>query len=62
VVPCIAAGRSRTQNFPLAHDGRRTRECFKYVIPAESFRHWFNNLGTEEAALIRKAQAETIDA
>ena len=60
VVPCVMAGRSRTQNFPLARDGKRTRECFKYVIPAESFRRWFNNLNKEEMELIRKAQAETI--
>ena len=61
VVPCIVAGRSRTQNFPLARDGKRTRECFKYVIPAESFRRWFNNLGAEDAALIRRTQIETTD-
>jgi hypothetical protein len=61
VVPCVVAGCSRIQNFPPARDGKRTGECFKYVIPAESFRNWFNNLGTQETALIRKAQAETID-
>ena len=60
VVPCVMAGRSRTQNFPLARDGKRTRECFKYVIPAESFRRWFNNLNKEEMELIRQAQTETI--
>jgi hypothetical protein len=44
-VPCIPIGDSQTQKWPFAHDGKRRRACFRFMIPRVAFMRWYENIG-----------------
>jgi excisionase family DNA binding protein len=45
VLPCIRVGDSQVQRWPNAHNGKRKRACFKYLIPRQAFIKAWENLG-----------------
>lgn len=44
-VPCLPMGESQIQNWPRAHDQKRRRACFRYVIPRVAFIRWWESIG-----------------
>jgi hypothetical protein len=50
IVPCIALGESQTQEWPSAHDGKRRRTCYRFLIPSVAFMKAWENLGTDKTA------------
>ena len=44
-VPCLPMGESQIQNWPRAHDKKRRRACFRYVIPRVAFIRWWESIG-----------------
>jgi hypothetical protein len=47
-IPCLRIGESQEQRWPRAHDGKRNRACFRYIIPAKAFMTWWETLGKPE--------------
>jgi hypothetical protein len=56
-VPCLPMGKSQIQNWPIAHDKKRRRACFRYVIPKAAFIRWFENIGKPERISTDKSAA-----
>jgi hypothetical protein len=52
-VPRLPTGEPQEQIFPNAHDGKRKRACFRYVIPRAAFIRWWESIGA--ASLNRAA-------
>jgi hypothetical protein len=51
IVPSIPMGTAQIQQLPAAHDGKRRRACFKYVIPRKAFIRWFEGIGKREPSV-----------
>jgi hypothetical protein len=52
-VPCLPMGESQDQKWPKAHDGKRRRTCFRFLIPRVAFIKWWESIGkpdTKETA------------
>jgi len=45
VTPCVPMGDAQEQAFPKAHNGKRKRACFRYVIPRIAFIKWWESIG-----------------
>jgi hypothetical protein len=45
VIPSIPMGDAQTHEWPAAHSGKRTRSCYRFIIPRVAFIRWFENIG-----------------
>jgi hypothetical protein len=48
-VPCISLGERQEQQWPKAHDGKRRRACFRYMIPRVAFIKYWENISRPES-------------
>jgi hypothetical protein len=46
VVPSIQMGERQTQQLPSAHDGKRRRTCYRFLIPRVAFMTAWERLGS----------------
>jgi hypothetical protein len=52
LVPCIPIGESQTQKWPKGKTGKRSRACFRFVIPRVSFINWLESIGKPDPETI----------
>lgn len=50
IVPCIPMGERQTQEWPSAHDGKRRRACYRFLIPRAAFMKAWESLGIDKTA------------
>jgi hypothetical protein len=50
IVPCIPMGERQTQEWPSAHDGKRRRACYRFLIPRVAFMKAWESLGNDKTA------------
>ncbi|MGA7235936.1 MAG: hypothetical protein WBY44_09660 [Bryobacteraceae bacterium] len=50
IVPCILMGERQTQDWPSAHDGKRRRACYRFLIPRQAFMTAWETLGIDKTA------------
>lgn len=48
VVPSIQLGDPQEQQWPSAHDGKRKRACYRFLIPRQAFIRAWENLGNND--------------